>query len=58
MAQLGQREHLDEARVLVLEILADIGELIFGELPVLSLGRLPIVGGHGDARAWYPTLAA
>lgn len=48
MAQLGEGENLDEAGVVVLEPLADVGELIFGELPVFSLGRLPVVGGHGS----------
>jgi len=50
MAQLGEGEHLDEAGVVVLEPLTDVGERILGELPVLSLRRLPVVGGHGSAR--------
>ena len=46
MAQLGQREHLDEPRVFLVEAMAQEGELVLGELPVLPLRRFPVVGRH------------
>ena len=46
VAQLGQREHLDEARVFLVEAMAQEGELVLGELPVLPLRRFPVVGRH------------
>lgn len=47
--QLWQREHLGEAWILILELLAHGAELLLGELPVPTLGRLPVVGSHrGD----------
>lgn len=49
MSQLGQREHLHEARVIVLEFLAHRGQLRLCELPVAPLRRVPVVGGHVDS---------
>lgn len=46
MAELGKREHVDSSRVLLVEALADGGELILGELPKLPLRGLPVVGRH------------
>jgi hypothetical protein len=51
MAQLRQGEHLDEARVFIVEALAEAREVVFGELPVLPLRRLPVVGRHLAASA-------
>ena len=46
MPQLRQWEHLREGWVVVLEFLAHGAELLLGELPVPTLGRLPVVGSH------------
>jgi hypothetical protein len=37
MAEGRQGKHLDQGRVLIVESLADGGEVVLGELPVLAL---------------------
>jgi hypothetical protein len=44
--QLREGEHLDEARVFIVEALPEGGEVMFGELPVLPLRRFPVIGRH------------
>ena len=47
MSPIGIRILLDDFGVLFLQIIADVDELFWGECPVSSLGRRPIVGRHG-----------
>ena len=46
MSQLREGEHLDQARVFIVESLAEGGEVMFGELPVFPLRRFPVIGRH------------
>lgn len=46
MPQLREGEHLDEARVFIVESLAEGGEIVLGELPVFPLRRFPVIGRH------------
>jgi len=46
MAKLRKGKHRHHRWLFILEFLAHGGQFIFGELPMLSLGRFPKVGRH------------
>ena len=54
MPLLRQGIGLDQLRVLLGQVVAHGAELIFGELPVLVLARLPVVGRHYDLNRMPP----
>lgn len=50
MPPLRQAEALDKTRVFILESLSHRRQLLFGELPVFPLSRVPVVGSHAGVR--------